>query len=1021
MLTRHQNLCIHQLIEQQVTEAPDAVAIAFQDQSLTRQLTYRQLNEQANQLAHYLQKLGVKPETLVGICIERSPAMIVGLLAILKAGGAYVPFDPTYPRERIALMLEDSQVPIILTQAHYASELPPHQASVVCLDTDWSQIESESLLNLEGAIAAENLAYIIYTSGSTGKPKGVMIEHRSLTNFVQAISQEYAVTPCDRLLQFASISFDVAVEEIFVSLVQGATLVLRSQEMLRSIPAFFQACEVLQITVLNVPTAFWHQICVELPQVKIPDTVRLVVIGSERALPRWLSVWKEYAPSRIRLINAYGPTEATVSSTLCDLAGPNAVEVGDSITEHRILPIGKAIANVQTYVLDLELQPVGVGVTGELYIAGAGLARGYLNRPDLTVVKFIYKPHGYEGRIRLYKTGDLVRCRPDGNLEFLDRTDHQEKIRGFRIELSEIETVLEQHSDVQQAIVIAREDVPGEKRLVSYVVPCSIDPASENLVPKLRSYLKEKLPSYMVPAAFVFLNTLPLTPNGKVDRRDLPAPNCDRPLLDEAFVAPRTPLEQELAQLWSQVLRIAEIGIYDNFFELGGDSLRLTQLISQVETVKQKVIPLVDFLRIPTVARLASLVQRIHPDGVLPERMSLPQLQAEAMLDHGIQAQSFDPLKLRTPQTIFLTGATGFIGSFLLHELLQQTSAKIYCLVRVQHHSEAHLKLRSTLEHYSLDTDQLARIIPVVGDLSQPQFGLTEQQFQTLADSIDTVYHSGANVNLLYPYSVLYHTNVRGTHDILKLVSCGKPKFLHYFSTLDVFESVAETGVRVFYEQDNIAQGEGLFSGYAQSKWVAEQLVKQGAERGLPICIYRPGMVTGHSQTGHANPKDIFCRFVKSLIQLRQAPNLNLMIDMTPVDYLSRALVHLSLQPQSLGKIFHLVNPVPLALDQLVDQLNQAGYSIRQVPYLQWQAQLKLEPNELSPLATLMTEAIADSQRLWLERWLGGNDVFNDTQTKLGLQGQAITCPPTDKLLNTYLNYLARSNFLAAPQPSLFT
>ena len=1015
LICRH-NLCIHHLIEQQVIKTPNAVAIAFQENSLTRQLTYHQLNKQANQVAHHLKKLGVKPETLVGICVERSPAMIVGLLAILKAGGAYVPLDPTYPRERIALMLEDSQVSVIVTQSQYASELPSHQASVVCLDTDWLQIESENILNLKDAIAAENLAYIIYTSGSTGTPKGVMIEHQSLTNFVQAISQEYAVTSSDRLLQFASISFDVAVEEIFVSLVQGATLVLRSQEMLRSIPAFLQACQDLDLTVLNLPTAFWHQICVELPQVSIPNSVRLVVIGSERALPRWLAAWKQHTSVHVRLINAYGPTEATVSSTLCDLAGPNAVEVGD-----RILPIGKAINNVQTYVLNLELQPVKVGTIGELYIAGTGLARGYLNRPDLTAIKFIHKPHGYNNSIRLYKTGDLVRCRPDGNLEFLDRSDHQEKIRGFRVELGEIETVLEQHSDVRQAIVIAREDDPGEKRLVGYIVSHSTTSISKNVVPQLRSYLKGKLPSYMVPAAFVFINTLPLTPNGKVDRRALPAPNSDRPLLDEVFVSPRTLVEQNLAQLWSQVLRIAEIGIYDNFFELGGDSLRLTQLISQVETVNQSVIPLLDFLKIPTIAGLASLVQRIYPDRVLPEQMSLSQLQAEAVLKTEIQPQPFDPLKLSEPQTIFLTGATGFIGAFLLHELIQQTSATIYCLVRVQHPSEAHLKLRSTLVKYGLDTAHLARIIPVVGDLSQPQFGLTERQFQTLADSIDTVYHSAANVNMLYPYSVLYNANVRGTHDILKLVSCGKPKFLHYLSTLDVFESVAETGVRVFYEQDNIAQGKGLSSGYAQSKWVAEQLVKQGAERGLPICIYRPGMVTGHSQTGHGNPKDIFCRFLKSIIQLQQAPNLELMIDMTPVDYLSRSLVHLSLQPESLSKIFHLVNPVSLALDQLLDQLNQAGYLIRQVPYLQWQAQLKLKPNELSTLATLMTEETSNPQRTCLERWLGGNDVFDCTQTKIGLQDKAITCPPTDKLLETYLSYLTQSNFLTAPISRLST
>jgi amino acid adenylation domain-containing protein len=358
MVSAHSGNLIHQLVEAQAARTPDAVAIVFHNQ----QLTYQELNQKANQLAHYLQTLGVKPEVLVGICVERSLEMVIGLLAILKAGGAYVPIDPTYPRERIELMLVDSRVSIVLTQQKHALE----QFSLVtqvCLDTDWTaSIASANITNLAPPDLSNPLAYVIYTSGSTGKPKGVMIEHPSVTNFVQAINRAYEITAIDRVLQFASISFDVAVEEIFTTLTQGATLILRSQEMLRSIPAFLEACQLLRLTVLNIPTAFWHQICSEFPNVQIPQCVRIVIIGSERALPRWLEAWKQHAPAHVRLVNAYGPTEATVGTTLCDLAGPHAVAV-----EGRLLPIGKPIDNVEVHVLDTNLQSVKPGTPGELY------------------------------------------------------------------------------------------------------------------------------------------------------------------------------------------------------------------------------------------------------------------------------------------------------------------------------------------------------------------------------------------------------------------------------------------------------------------------------------------------------------------------------------------------------------------------------------------------------------------------------------------------------------------------------
>ncbi|MEL6157718.1 MAG: amino acid adenylation domain-containing protein [Cyanobacteria bacterium J06554_11] len=1016
------NQCLHHWFERQVANTPDEIAVI----AGTQQLSYTQLNQRANQLARHLQKLGVKPETLIGICIERSPEMIISMMAVLKAGGAYVPLDPTYPRERLEYMLEDSGISILLTHKKFSAELSAETIKTVCLDTDWPAISKEGVSNPESPVSMDNLAYVIYTSGSTGKPKGVLIEHTSLHNFVLSMSQKYAVTSGDRVLQFASISFDVAVEEVFITLVQGATLVLRSEEMLRSISTFLQVCREWNLSILNLPTAFWHKICAEFPQVDIPACVRLVVIGSERAIPRWLTAWKRYVSPDIRLVNAYGPTEATVGSTLCDLAGPYAVET----SSNRVLPIGKPIDNVQTYILDRDLLPVDEGIAGELCIAGKGLARGYLNRPELTDKQFIYiHPQG-QPQTRVYKTGDWVRYREDGNLEFLDRIDRQEKIRGFRIELSEIESVLELHSSVQQAIVLAWENTPGNKRLVAYVIPNGPPPAktvdtltdpNQRLVTKLRSYLQGKLPSYMVPAPFILLDSLPLTPNGKVDKRALPTPTNKRPDLVESYVAPLTALEKSLAKLWSTLLNIEEIGVNDSFFELGGDSLQTTQLIAHIEKDYKVVVQLRDFFSIPTVAGLANLIQRVQLDKEdASEHMTLQDLYAEVRRANAGAAAVTDVQQSTNPKTIFMTGATGFVGAYLLNELLQQTTADIYCLTRAENLLAARQKINKALKSCSPDGIVASnRIFPVIGDLGQPNLGLSSKKFESLSESVDIVYHCGANVNLLYPYTALYSTNVLGTRAILTLASSGKPKSVHYFSTLDVFESVATTGIRDFNEEDNIAVGQGISGGYAQSKWIAEQMVMEASRNGLPVCIYRPGMVTGHSKTGYSNTSDILCRLLKSLTELKQAPSMDLAIDMTPVDYVSQAIVRLSLNPSSLGKTFHVVNPQAMPFPQIVATLNEFGCQIQSVPYSEWEANLKALPNALSPLAAAMMEQAEQNERTCLELWLGGNDRFDTTNTMKGLQGEFITCPPANSnLLKTYLGYFFECGYMTRLVPA---
>ncbi|MDZ7949837.1 non-ribosomal peptide synthetase [Nostoc sp. DedQUE09] len=450
--------CIHQLFEAQVEKTPDAIAVVFQNQHLT----YRELNQRANQVAHHLRSLGVGPEVRVGICIQRSLEMAIGILAILKAGGAYVPLDPAYPKERLALILRDAQVSVLLTQQSLLAVLPPLQSQVVCLDTDKSAIAQKSQENLVNQTQPENLVYIIYTSGSTGTPKGVTIQHRSLASYAEIACLEYGLEASDRVLQFASISFDAAAEEIFPCLICGATLILRTDEMLSSTPQFLQHCRDWGITVLDLPTAFWHQVTAELATANLvlPDSLRLAIIGGERANRKHLTTWQQQVGQRVRLVNTYGPTETTIVATLCDLSVSTADEV----------PIGKAIPQVQTYVLDPDLQLVPVGTPGELYIGGVGVARGYFKRSDLTAAKFIPNPYSSKPGERLYQTGDLVRYLPDGNLEFLGRIDHQVKIRGFRIELGEIEALLNQHPGVQEAVVVAHNDDLDHQRLIAYVV-----------------------------------------------------------------------------------------------------------------------------------------------------------------------------------------------------------------------------------------------------------------------------------------------------------------------------------------------------------------------------------------------------------------------------------------------------------------------------------------------------------------------------------------------------------------------
>ncbi|BAZ33597.1 amino acid adenylation domain-containing protein (plasmid) [Cylindrospermum sp. NIES-4074] len=571
--------CIHQLFESQVEKTPDAVAVVFENQ----QLTYRELNQKANQLAHHLQTLGVKPEFLVGICVERSLEMVVGLLGILKAGGAYLPLDPHYPPERLSYMLADAGVEILLTQQDLLSSLSSHPARVICLDTDWPTIAQHSHENLDVAVCADNLVYVIYTSGSTGQPKGVAIEHLSLCNLAQAQTSLFNVKATSRVLQFASLSFDASVSEIFMAVTSGAMLILATASKLMPGDDLQQILDNYSITHLTLPPSA----LAVLPTHEFPALGQIIVAGE--ACP--LELVNQWSVGR-RFFNAYGPTESTVCATVAPISHGS-----EKIT------IGRPINNTQIYILDSNHQPVPIGVPGELYIGGDGLARGYLNRPELTQEKFIPHPCGERKSQRLYKTGDLARYLSDGNIEFLGRIDNQVKIRGFRIELGEIEAILNTHPQIQQAVVIATAEIAGNKRLVAYIVTTN----GTLITNELRDLLKSKLPEYMVPSIFVTLNTLPLTPNGKIDKKALPIPDGEI-TREHEYTAPSTAIEQILTNIWQELLLKEKVSIHDNFFEIGGDSILSIQVVSRAKNLGIQITPkqIFDNQTIAELARVAN-------------------------------------------------------------------------------------------------------------------------------------------------------------------------------------------------------------------------------------------------------------------------------------------------------------------------------------------------------------------------------------------------------------------------------
>ncbi len=1000
------DLTLDRLFTQQVHRTPDRIAVTDACQSLT----YACLDARANRLAHYLQARGVGPETCVGVYMERSCELIVALLAILKAGAAYLPLDPTYPTERVMLLLNDAQARLLLTHQQLSAALTEHGAECICLDQLGSELAQQPSTLPQPRSLATNLAYIIYTSGSTGRPKGVMVSHANIVNAALAWEQAYQLQQSSLAhLQMASSAFDVFTGDLVRALSSGGRLVICPADFLLSPPDLAALIQREGVNIGEFVPVVLRGLLEHLrDQQQTLPSMRAVIVGSDRWYGREHLMLRAQFGDAVQLLHSYGVTEATVDSSY--FAGTVAAESIDAL-----VPIGQPFANTQLYVLDAWMRPVPIGVAGELYIGGNGIARGYYQQPALSATRFIPDPFSTEPGARLYRTGDMACWRGDGVIEFLGRHDHQVKLRGYRIETGEIEALLRAQAGVRRALVILRRDLGPEPQLVAYLVA---EEAANLNASSLRNHLQAHLPHYMVPSAFVFLNEMPLTPNGKINQAALPRPDINAQRNTAAFVPPQTPTEQQVAAIWSQVLKVDQIGRNDSFFELGGYSLLITQIVARLRESFQVELPMRSLFEAQTVAELARLID----DLIQPsDAGSSPSISAEELLEDTRLADTIrPPFPLASypsdPDSVLLTGATGFLGAFLLADLLSMTKAHVYCLVRADDHAAGQAKLKSNLVRYGLWQDAFAhRIHPVLGDLAEPRLGLAEAQFNDLAGMVDIIYHSGALVHFTQPYAPMRAANVLGTSEVLRLAAQGRLKPVHMVSTISIFAAQHYNNLATIYEDDALEQAPVRGNGYTQTKWVAERMVMAARARGIPVNIYRPGRITGHSKTGAWNSSDLLCQIIKGCVRLGSTPELDFIMPMVPVDYVSQAILHLSQQEKLAGQTFHIINPQGMPLKEISAVLARFGFPITQLPYDAWRQKLQEasvnDPaDELSVLLTFFPT-----------RWPNNPEanrgpVFDQQHTLDGLANSGISCPPTDnQLVTRYLSYLTAHGILELP------
>lgn len=929
---------IHEFFEKRVEETPKKNAIIFND----KKLTYEELNKKSNQLGKYLIGIGAKTETLIAIVMDRSIDLMVSILGILKAGCAYVPIDPTLPKERVDFILNDANIEFIITNKKY-KELIGHQHEkyIVFLDDDYKKILLEKDGNLNGQARSGNLAYVIYTSGSTGEPKGVLTEHSGALNTLLTMDKCYPVLEDDVYILKTNYVFDVSITELFGWFIGKGSLLILEPNKEKDCLFLLNKMKKHEVTHINFVPSMLSVFLKQIQENQRTSFLKYIFVAGEPFPLQLASLAQFIFGKSVYIVNLYGPTEASIYAT--------------NFVFHKGIKkmlIGKPLLNVKIYILNQELQPVPIGVSGELYIAGKGIARGYLNRPILTKERFINSP--FVNGEKIYKTGDLVRYLEDGNIEFIGRIDFQVKLRGFRIETSEIESVLRQEKNIGDVVVLLREDEENMKYLAAYIsLKSKLNSERENeFSRKLKVFLAQKLPIYMVPDAWVYLDEFPLTQSGKIDRLALPKPHSIG-LLSEEYASPTNDLEERIAKIWREVLNIKRIGIYDDFFDLGGNSLKVIEVHSKM--LREFDIEMNDIYVSKTIQKLAqraiyrenNLTKKLNSINALIVRNQKSELKE--ILSNQIEnyrkdaSNKFNKINLsnkRKYENILLTGGTGFLGIYLLKELLDKTEAKIYIFIRNDTLQAAEKRL-SEKSFFYFGEDYLLRyshrIKILLGDLVKERLGLPIEIYNELTLTIDCILNSAACVKHYAPYDELYAHNVTSVEHLIEFSLLGIKKNFHHISTISTgYSLLPDDRHHVIFHEDKKLILDEVDNYYVHTKAISEKLIQDAREKkGLVANIYRLGNVIFCSKTGvmQENISDnAFFRIMKSFLELGYIPNTDAInFDFSYVDHLSKAIVLLFDNVVLDNEDYNLENPYKISLQKLSELLVLAGCKIKAI------------------------------------------------------------------------------------------
>ncbi|MEU6232395.1 thioester reductase domain-containing protein [Kitasatospora sp. NPDC047058] len=1122
---------VHGLFRARAAHDPDATAVLAEDGGLS----YRELDRRSDRLAAALRDRGVGPERVVPVCLERGTGLVTAWLGVLKAGGALLPLDPSHPERRLAQLIEDCRaevavaapgrrfpgVTVLDVEADTAADADRDRDTAAEAEAEADaeadadagggsgQAEAGDAGAVPDTAAPDDLAYLIYTSGTTGTPKGVPVTHRSLVFTLDRVIHAYGLTPRDRVLQLAALGFDTALEQVLATLVAGATLVLGGARTWAPTELVHRMQE-LGLTVTDLTPAYWHHVLALLPEGgPAPGGLRLVVVGGDTVHADDCRTCLERLPG-VRLVNAYGVTEAAVTSTLCevtpavlaggvhgcpvhgaaahsgaaahgsaagpsaaagpDAAAPDAAAVHDGAEHGGVstapVPIGRPLPGVRVHVLDARLSPVRPGEKGEIYLGGPGLARGYWRQPGLTAETFLPDPYAPVPGERMYRTGDAGRWRADGHLEILGRFDDQVKVRGYRVDPAEVESVLAAHPDVRQARVAADGSDDGNRVLTAYyTLTDRAGSGAHARRAQIRAYLADRLPDFMVPADFVLLDSMPLTAHGKIDRRRLPHttpqlqrrdshrhPRADQlPRPGDADPAdgagrpgdadsPDSPdgaerrdgdgngstIEAGIAHLWSELLTVDRVGPADDFFELGGNSLLAMEMLARVRIMFGIDVTRIRFL---TRSLLGDSTLRAFAAATRTARSTRNGL-GEAAVDWVAEAelgtpvrQSWQPAPSRAePADILLTGATGFCGAHLLNTLLRTTGARIHCLVRAPDEEHALERIRAAQQRFLRHDLADARVVPLVGDLTEPLLGLTQHRFEQLAGSLDAIHHLGGQVNFIYPYHQLRAANVDGTREIVRLAGHSRGIPVHYLSTLAVLAGFGPAGVAEVTERMPLAHPDKLAVGYVESKWVAEQLLHNAAAAGLPVTVLRTNDVTGDLSTGVMNTGTEICALIKYMADSGSCPDVRLLLDFVPADRFSLAVAHITAHAPANGEVYHVTSPRPAVLADLAARLRARGYPVDEVPYDAWVQDLVRfaaghPTHPMTPFVPLFVDRSPGTDLSISEMYFRPTfPLFDRSNTEHALMGSGIGLPAVDDgLLDRYLEQLAVEGFLTPP------